>query len=148
LLSEKRKPKMSWSKYEKHYRKEWEKLVEFKGWLSEKGTLAHCKLCRADLRPQLADLRKHAKGKKHSELVSIKRLQPSVSSFKPLEDLPLSKKRRLEIRVALNCAVSTSFRSLDSLGSILEDELGRTGKFFAAVNYWFAIIIFCQAFIN
>ena len=55
-------------------------------------------------------------------------LQPSVSStLKNYEDLPISKKKRLEIRVALQTAVCSTFRSVDSLGSILEDELGKNG---------------------
>ena len=116
---------MSWSKYSKQYRKEWEDLPECKNWLSGEGDRAHCKVCKTDLRPQLADLKKHAQGKKHLSFVQAKRFQSSISAFKPIEDLPVNKKRRLELRVALQTAVCTSFRSLDSLGSILEQELGR-----------------------
>ena len=111
----------------KHYRKEWEKLPDFKDWLTSDGDMAKCKLCKARLRPQLADLRRHASGKKHSDFAKARRLQGPVPVFKPAEDLPVSKKKRLELRVALHCAVSSSFRSLDSLGSILEDELGKSG---------------------
>ena len=114
----------------RNYKKEWETLPEFQSWLSGEGSVARCKYCKVDLRPQKADLVKHSQGKKHSEFANAVRLQPSVSSFRPIEDLPASKKKRLEIRVALNCAVSTSFRSMDSLGSILEDELGKTGDEF------------------
>jgi hypothetical protein len=116
---------MSSSKYFKQYRKDWEDLPECKNWLSGEGDTAHCKLCKADLRPHLADLKKHALGKKHLSFVQAKNFQPAVSLFKPLEDLPTNKKRRMELRIALQTAVCASFRSLDSLGSILEQELGR-----------------------
>ena len=112
----------------KHYRKEWEKLPDFKDWLTGDGDVAQCKLCKAHLRPQLADLRRHALGKKHSDFARARRLQGPAPAFKPVEDLLSSKKKRLELRVALHCAVSSSFRSLDSLGSILEDEIGKSGR--------------------
>ena len=118
---------MSWSKYPKHYRKEWEELSEFKCWLTGEGDIACCKLCKTDLRPQLADLKKHAQGKKHIQIVQAKGFQSSVSALKPVEDLPSTKKRRLELKIALQSAACSTFRACDVLGSILEQELGRTG---------------------
>lgn len=120
---------MSHSKFSRRYRKEWEDIPEFKIWLDGgEGDTAYCKLCKANLRPQLNDLKKHASGKKHSELVKSKQQQPNIaSSFTKFEDLPIGKKKRLEIRIALQTAVCTTFRSVDSLGSILEDELGKNG---------------------
>lgn len=116
------------TKYSRKYRKEWEKFPELKNWLKGEGDSAQCKVCNTNLQPHLADLKKHAKGKKHLELMRAVILQPSVSStLKNYEDLPISKKKRLEIRVALQTAVCSTFRSVDSLGSILEDELGKNG---------------------
>jgi hypothetical protein len=40
--------------------------------------------------------------------------------------LPASKKKRLELRIALQTAASSSFRASDGLGSILEQELGKS----------------------
>ena len=117
--------KMSWSKLHRQYRKEWEEIRELKGWLSGEGDKAFCTVCRAELHPQLADLKNHSQTKKHSLFLKAKKFQPSVSSFKPIEDLPASKKRRLELRIALQAAACTSFRSVDTLGSVLEQELGR-----------------------
>ena len=118
---------MSWAKYSKHYRKEWEKLPEFANWLTGDGDTAKCRLCNVSLRPHLTDLKRHAQGKKHSDFVNAKRLQGPIKAFKPAQDQPISKRKRLELRVALHSAVSSSFRSLDSLGSILEDEIGKSG---------------------
>lgn len=110
----------------RQYRKEWENIPELKEWLTGEGDSARCKICKTDLHPQLADLKKHAHGKKHSELLRARRHQPSVSSsLKTLGELPINKKKKLEIRIALQTAVSSSFRSVDGLGSILEDELGK-----------------------
>ena len=117
----------NWSKYSKHYKKEWEDLPEFKNWLSGEGDTAHCKLCKANLRPQLADLKKHANGKKHLAITKAKTFQRSVASTaKNIEDLQVYKKRRLEIRLALQTAFCTSFRAVDSLGTILEEEFGKS----------------------
>ena len=103
----------NWSKYSKHYKKEWEDLPEFKNWLSGEGDTPHCKLCKANLRPQLADLKKHANGKKHLAITKAKTFQRSVASTaKNIEDLQVYKKRRLEIRLALQTAFCTSFKSI------------------------------------
>ena len=83
----------NWSKYSQHYKKEWEDLPEFKNWLSGEGDTAHCKLCKASLRPQLADLKKHANGKKHLAITKAKTFQRSVASTaKNIEDLQVYKK--------------------------------------------------------
>jgi hypothetical protein len=50
-----------------------------------------------------------------------------VLALKPVEDLPSTKKRRLELKIALQSAACSTFRACDVLGSILEQELGRTG---------------------
>ncbi len=118
---------MSWSKYPKHYRKEWEELSEFKCWLTGEGDIARWKLCKTDLWPQLADLKKHAQGKKHIQIVQAKGFQSSVSALKPVEDLPSTKKRRLELKIALQSAACSTFCACNVLGSILEQKLGRTG---------------------
>ena len=120
--------RMSFSKYPRKFRKEWENIPEFKIWLTGEGDSAFCKLCKTELRPQLADLKKHALGKKHSELENVRKHQPNIASkLKKFDDLPNVKKKRLEIRVALQTAICSTFCSLDSLGSILEEELGRSG---------------------
>lgn len=128
--------KMSWAKYKKHYKKDWESLPEFKNWLTGENDTAKCKLCNVNLRPHLNDLKRHAKGQKHSDLERAKKLQVPVQAFKPVEDLPISKRKRLELRIALHCAVSSSFRSLDSLGTILEDEMGKSGNNHIAFTHW------------
>ena len=119
---------MSFSKYPRKFHKEWENIPEFKIWLTGEGDSAFCKLCKTELRPQLADLKKHALGKKHSELENVRKHQPNIASkLKKFDDLLNVKKKRLEIRIALQTAICSTFRSLDSLGSILEEELGRSG---------------------
>lgn len=102
--------KMSWGKYSKKYKKDWENIPDLKNWISGDGDKAFCKICQINLRPQLFDLRKHSATEKHLFNARSKSFQPSVSTFKPLEDLPSSKKKILELRVALHSAVSSSFR--------------------------------------
>lgn len=116
---------MSWSKYPKLYRSEWEQVPELKDWLTGGEDGAKCKVCNTALRPQLADLKRHAETQKHQTQVQAKRFQPSILTFRPTADHPSVKKKRLELRIALQSACCTTFRSVDSLGSILEDELGK-----------------------
>jgi len=84
---------MSWSKYSKRYKKDWENLPEFKNWLTGENDVAHCKVCKIDLRPQLADLKRHVQSQKHTKNVRAKAFQPSLKDLKPPEDLQSTKKR-------------------------------------------------------
>ena len=54
------------------YKKDWEEMKECKGWLTSHGEKAHCKFCKSDLRPHLADLKKHGATQKHFELTRIR----------------------------------------------------------------------------
>ena len=61
-----------WGKYNQAYKKDWENLTECKGWLVNNGEKAHCKVCKADLRPHLFDLKKHGTTQKHLELIKVR----------------------------------------------------------------------------
>lgn len=68
-------------KYEQHYRKSWESLPEFKGWLrvmENDRTKASCAYCMSEFYAKLSDIKKHAtttKHKKSSELYCSSRQQ-------------------------------------------------------------------------
>jgi len=101
-----------WEKYKKSFRKCWLDLPECKGWLLERGDSAYCRLCMVVLRPQLADLKKHGKTEKHRKIVSgIKIQDPVHANVQNRISTADIKKRTLELRLALHCAVSSSFRS-------------------------------------
>ncbi|KAK4882379.1 hypothetical protein RN001_005698 [Aquatica leii] len=59
------------------YRKEWEKIAQFKDWLSENktdNTKAVCKFCKCELLAKLHDLHRHTKTQKHTHVSVTKML--------------------------------------------------------------------------
>lgn len=122
------KPTMSLLKY----RPEWEKLPLLKDWLS-KGKdefQAYCRWCKSEIRPQLADIKRHSHSKKHTEAEKAKKLQPSLKTkFKPsssqsVELSEVQKRKRRELRFALYGATHSTFRAIDPLSKLLRQEFG------------------------
>jgi len=104
----------------------WLTNPELSSWLINKNG-AFCKLCNCALRPHLSDLIKHSSTAKHklraNEINTTKCLTRMVAPT-PEENTVQMKRHQLELRIALHCASQCSFRSLDTLGSILQEELG------------------------
>lgn len=73
-------------KYYQSYRAEWERLPEFKGWLtvSRKGAnFGLCKVCNKDIvvKSGKDSLLKHIKSKSHKEKIKIVVTQSPITSF-------------------------------------------------------------------
>jgi hypothetical protein len=116
-------PKYSF-KLGKH-QKSWEEDPDCQGWLSgcQQGTMSYCKLCRQELRPHLADLKKHALTKKHTVAISARSSQQSVASvFTKAPVHSKDEKKKKEIRLAIFVACHTSINAVDPLGEIICNE--------------------------
>lgn len=78
--------KVKKARYSQSYKAEWEKLPEFKGWLtgSKKGpTFGVCKTCNKDIvvKSGKDSLLKHSTSKSHKEKIKTTVTQPSIMSF-------------------------------------------------------------------
>ena len=109
-----------WGKYSQAYKKDWENLRECKGWLVNNGEKAHCKVCRADLRPHLADLKKHGSTQKHLDLINVREgsskdaFNNFLGNFHITESMK-AKKFELQVWICLNdYPVSLDLLSLSS----------------------------------
>lgn len=61
--------------YAQKYRREWEDMDEFKGWLkpaSGNSNKAFCTYCSQEILAKLFDIKKHAETKKHRQKVEFK----------------------------------------------------------------------------
>lgn len=61
------------------FRKQWQNLPEFKGWLTEDRKdpfKAHCKVCHISFVSEVQVIKKHGKGQKHKTLVKSDSIQP------------------------------------------------------------------------
>ena len=115
-----------WAKFKKAYNHDWENLSICKGWLQERGELAHCTYCKQDLRPQLADLKKHALVQKHIKQ-SKSRNSSSNTVLKLFTSTKLSdsqEKKKFELQIALYIAVKSSFSSVGDLNHIIQNKFG------------------------
>ena len=112
------------------YNRDWEDLPELKRWLKKSDTvpdMAYCTLCRGNLRIHLNDLKKHPQTLKHKKLDEARKAQKSVvTAFKPTPRLltQQQKQKRRDLRFALFTSVKSSFRSIDPLGEIIDQEFG------------------------
>ena len=117
-----------WSKYPQLYKKEWENLEILKGWLEQRGEKGHCKFCKADLRPHLSDLKKHATSQKHLKIVQSRRgtSKTVFSTFQePKELTEEMKTKKFELQIALYIATKSSFLAVDDLCEILQNKFGK-----------------------
>ena len=91
-----------WAKFSRTYRKDWENLSECKGWLSGNGEMAYCKVCKTDLRPQLADLKRHSSTRKHVDLINVQEGSSKAAFNNFLGDSAMSeslKAKKFELQV-------------------------------------------------
>jgi Domain of unknown function (DUF4371) len=117
-----------WSKYPQLYKKEWEKLDILKGWLEQRGDKGHCKYCKADLRPHLSDLKKHATSQKHLKVIKSRKgtAQNVFNTFQEQTELTEEMKtKKFELQIALYIATKSSFLAVDDLCEILQNKFGK-----------------------
>ncbi len=115
--------------FQRHFNDDWLTDPDFKRWLKKSdlsSDKAFCKVCRKEIRAHIADLRQHAAGAKHQKAISAQHFQPKVSELAKKEIMSEEMKRRKrELRFALFTACKTSFRCIDTLGEIIQDEFGK-----------------------
>ncbi len=86
----------------KAYNKDWETMSECRGWLTPSSKFqgwGYCRWCKSDMRPHLADLKRHATTAKHLDKKRARLLQPSIMDTSSAPTLTQAmKKRRRELR--------------------------------------------------
>ena len=110
------------------YKKEWENLPFCKNWLSKSklsDDKAFCKYCKSQIRLRLDAIKSHSITKRHKDLEASRVFQKPVNKVLPpkfqTEEL---KKRQRELRFALFTSIKTTFRSVDDLCEVLNQEFG------------------------
>lgn len=108
------------------YKKAWERESDLKDWIELGPTrdVASCKLCKTTIRAHIGDLKRHIISLKHERSVNAKTMQKSVmvKQPQPTTVTPIMIKKRKELRLALYCAVHASFRAVDPLVDLLNNE--------------------------
>ncbi|KAK4887400.1 hypothetical protein RN001_003671 [Aquatica leii] len=112
------------------YRKEWEKIAQFKDWLSENktdNTKAVCKFCKCELLAKLHDLHRHTKTQKHTRAA-----EPYSNSRQTKLNYPtqneVTSKQQAEARLVLFVAAHASIRNVDHLTNICNKSFADTSN--------------------
>ncbi|XP_031724785.1 zinc finger protein 862-like [Anarrhichthys ocellatus] len=109
---------MSQSKfYSQKYRKEWESVPEFKGWLKPvigDDCRAYCAYCKSDMLAKIYDIRKHCATAKH--INKSKPHNPATQSTLPQLVKKVDKCKSSEATMAMAIAEHCSLLACDHLG--------------------------------
>ncbi|XP_040077359.1 uncharacterized protein LOC120849243 [Ixodes scapularis] len=110
-------------KYDQHYRKSWESLPAFKGWLrpvENESTKAPCAYCRSEFYAKLSDIKKHAATTKHK-----KSSEPYCSSQQKKLQFPAATESscgKSEAGLCLFICEHTAFLAADHLTELCKKE--------------------------
>ncbi|XP_011701060.1 PREDICTED: uncharacterized protein LOC105457853, partial [Wasmannia auropunctata] len=116
-----------YAKYTKHYRKEWEKEKDFKGWLCRapealilagKGE-AYCKICQSTVRAHKTDLQKHLLTKAHQSKATA--LDTKIQKSLTVCGVQTSNTKMTEIKLCMHMAAHNSIKNIDHLSELLKE---------------------------
>lgn len=116
-----------YAKYTKHYRKEWEKEKDFKGWLCRapealilagKGE-AYCKICQSTVRAHKTDLQKHLLTKAHQSKATA--LDTKIQKSLTVYGVQTSNTKMTEIKLCMHVAAHNSIKNIDHLSELLKE---------------------------
>ncbi|KAI4468051.1 hat family dimerization domaincontaining protein-related [Holotrichia oblita] len=115
----------NYAKYKKKYRKEWENLPDFRGWLTvdaNDNDRAFCTTCKISLRPHKTDLLSHLKKQKHK--LKFLSINPPKSQTNLNNNVVVicNELKKHELIIAAHIAVHSSIRTVDHLTNILHYE--------------------------
>ncbi|KAI4454137.1 hat family dimerization domaincontaining protein-related [Holotrichia oblita] len=115
----------NYAKYKKKYRKEWENLPDFRGWLTvdaNDNDRAFCTTCKISLRPHKTDLLSHLKKQKHK--LKFLSINPPKSQTNLNNNVVVicNELKKHELIIAAHIAVHSSIRTVDHLTNILHNE--------------------------
>lgn len=107
-------------KYEQKYRKAWEDLPNFKGWLTQCENVknkAFCKYCQQIIVAKKVDISRHLKTPKHQKNADPYK-NSAQQKLTTLNQKPNLSKLKSQANLATFVAVHTSFRSIDHLSDL------------------------------
>ncbi|XP_031352107.1 SCAN domain-containing protein 3-like [Photinus pyralis] len=112
-----------YGKYKKTYRKEWESIPVFKGWLQQVDSdIAKCKYCNVELRPHKTDLIKHSKTQQHIRKASNVPSTSQLARFGIVAESSFSNDQKVrDLKLATFVAVHSTLNTMDHLCDLLKD---------------------------